>query len=203
MSGTIIKINVTEKDLTDPSDPKIVECDKFKQIFSKKPTPQQSTSLGLKCDTFHLNDCSIVENKLIHLSQIIELNTPLTDFRKKFLFLLFSSYTDGVGATNKNFTILTPKIAKEVFTPGWVSHCFESFKTLLNTNDQHLTAKFTNTPISGVVGYTQIVPELKIVFSVEAFSQLELSKSELVYIDNSEKFKVRVYLLFYFFFYFC
>jgi hypothetical protein len=195
-------MNITKVDcntgLSGEEDKRITECPVFQKVFLNAPTAQQSCSLGLKSSKFELDDCSFVENRLIHLAQLIELNTSLNNFRKRHLFLIFSSYTDSVGATSKNFTVLPPNIARQLFSTEWLNHCQKSFQLLLNENNQNLTAKFTNSPISKIVGFILLVPEVKVTFAVEAFSQLEVAKSDLHYTDNSDKFKVYNALLWYF-----
>ena len=171
-------------------DERLSVCPHFQNLFQGVPTSQNSFSLALKKDNFFFDDASLVDSKLIHLSQLIELNTELRNFRKEFLFLIFSNYTDNRGSTNKNFTILPPPVAKQLFSHDWLEHAKESFKALLDENCQRLTAQFSNTPISKSIGFLNLVPELKIKFSVESLSQLEIRESELSNTDTSEKFKV-------------
>lgn len=147
---SITRIDPFKTGLSVESDTRIQECPIFKNTFCNRPTVQHSYSLGLKQSSFELDDCSLVDSRLIHLAHLIELNSELSSFRKSQLFLLFGNYTDSNGATNKNFTILPPNIAKQFFSEDWMKHCRDSFSALLKENNNLLTSKFASSPISKV-----------------------------------------------------
>ena len=189
----ITKIDIKAGSTSIPDD-RLISCGDFEELFNGVPTSQNSFSLALKKDTFCFDDAGIIDAKLIHLSQLIELNTELRNFRKQFLFLIFSTYTDIRGSTNKNFTVLPPSVAKQLFSTDWLIHCKESFKSLLSENNQRLTAQYSSSPISKTIGFVNLVPELKIKFAVESLSQLEIRESELSKTETDEKFKVGIFL---------
>lgn len=146
---SITKVNINTG-LSGYSDSRIKECAIFKNIFNNKPTSQQASSLVLKNSSFELDDCSLVDSRLIHLSRLVELNTDLLTFRKNKLYCLFNTWSDPNGTTNKHFTVLTPEIAKQFFSSEWISHCQQSFSALLKENNNLLTSKFASAPISKV-----------------------------------------------------